>query len=303
MKNLLVIFLCLGVSVLSAQPRIDTTFRVDVMRPMFVESQPKVLIDEAHNNLHRKETGLFALTRMMESDGAMVESNHKKFTAEILDGYDILIIANALHVSNVGNWQNPCPSAFSKKEIDVIVDFVNGGGALLLVADHMPYGGAAQDLAKKFGVDWNNGFAIRQGQHWPPSVFDRKDNMVLDSPVTTDSDYSKEISYIASFAGSVFKVPENAQPFMVYDDSHIILMPDIAWQFSEETKNENSNGWVQGACMEYGKGRIVFLGEAAMITAQLGDSDHKVGMNNKEDAPENTQLALNIFRYLAALNN
>ena len=164
----------------------------------------------------------------------------------------------------------------------------------------MPYGGAAQDLAKKFGVKWNNGFAIRQGQHWPPSVFERKNNMVLDSPVTIDSDYGKKISYIASFSGSVFKVPESAEPFMIFDDSHFILMPEVAWQFSEKTRNENSGGWIQGACMKYGKGKIVFLGEAAMISAQLGDNDHRVGMNNPEDAPENAQLALNIFRYLAA---
>ncbi|WP_370088990.1 hypothetical protein [Ekhidna sp.] len=284
-----------------SQPRIDKDFRVNVGNPFFKDGlAPKVLIDEAHNNLHKKETGLHAFTRMMEDDGARVYANDTSFSSVLLKGYDILIIANALHDSNVGNWQNPCPSAFTKEEIRAVEQFVKNGGSLLLVADHMPYGGAAQDLGKAFGVKWNNGFAIRQGQHWPPSEFDRSNNTILDSPVTMDGDFTRRISHIASFSGSVFKLPKKSQPFMVYDDSHMILMPDVAWQFSKKTKRENSEGWVQGACLEYGNGKIVLLGEAAMITAQLGDNDHKVGMNNQEDAPENAQLALNIFRYLAA---
>jgi len=300
MKIILFLLLLFSASFLVGQPKIDTTFRVSVIDPMFKESGIKVLIDEAHNNFHRKETGLFALTRMMEADGAEVLINDEKFTSKKLDDYDLLIIANALHDSNVENWQTPCPSAFTKAEIRVLENYVRDGGNLLLIADHMPYGGAAQDLAKKFGVNWNNGFALQQGQHWPPSVFERSKNMIMDSPVTIDSKYTKKISYIASFAGSVFQAPENASPFMIYDDSHVILMPDVAWQFSEETKKENSEGWVQGACLKYENGKIVFLGEAAMITAQLGDHGNKVGMNNPKDAPENAQLALNIFRYLVA---
>ncbi len=286
-----------------SQPRIDTDFRVEVGNPYFKDGlSPKVLIDESHNNLHKKEGGLHAFTRMMEDDGAKVHSNDTTFSSTLLKGYNILIIVNALHDSNIGNWQNPCPSAFTKEEIEAVELFVKNGGSLLLVADHMPYGGAAEEIGKAFGVKWNNGFVIRQGQHWPPSEFDRSSNTLLDSPVTVDSDYTKRVSHIASFTGSAFKPPKRAQSFMVYDDSHMVLMPDVAWQFSKKTKKENSEGWVQGACLKYGNGKIVFLGEAAMITAQLGDHDHKVGMNNPKDAPENPQLALNIFRYLATSN-
>lgn len=303
MKNFtsyILLLLCVTLSM--AQPLVDTTFRVTVEQPRFKQgSGPKVLVDEGHNNLHKKEGGLFVFTRMMESDGAVVESNVKKFSADILDGYDILVIVNALHDSNVGNWQNPCPSAFTEEEIFAVVNFVKNGGSLLFVADHMPYGGAAQDMGKAFGVEWSNGFAIQPGKNWPPSFFTRESGMVKDSPVTTEGEYLKTINGIASFTGSVFKVPERAKPFMVYDDSHAVLVPDVAWQFSENTKNFNSEGWVQGACLDYGKGRIVFLGEAAMITAQLRGKT-RIGMNSPE-APENAQLALNIFRYLAAQKN
>lgn len=281
-----------------AQPIPDTTFRVTIEAPLFTEEKgSKVLIDGAHNNLHRKEGGLYCFTRMMEDDGAQVFENDNEFTKSALDGYQVLLIVNALNDSNVGNWSNPCPSAFTEEEIDAIESWVKEGGRLMLVADHMPYGGAAQELAKKFGVEWSNSFAIQNGRHWPPSVFDRSHNTLFDSPVTSESEYTKKVSRIGSFTGSVFKAPEEAVSFMIYDNSHAVLMPEVAWQFSDETKNENSEGWQQGACMKYGKGKIVFLGEAAMITAQVRGNT-KIGMNSP-DAPENGQLALNIFRYLS----
>lgn len=297
----LVPFIVLNILVcsLAAQrPAIDTAFRVTVEKPMFIDGEgPFVLIDEAHNNHHRKEGGLYSLTRMMEEDGAEVSSNHLPFSNESLNGYDVLIIVNALHDSNKGNWQNPCPSAFTSSEIEAIVNFVEQGGRLLLIADHMPYGGAVQDLAKEFRVDWSNSFAMRNGNKWPPSTFKRSDNTLLNSPVTIDTTFGEQVSFIGSFTGSAFKIPNEARPFLAFDDSHRLLLPEVAWRFSKKTKNEDATGWFQGACMEYGKGKIVFLGEAAMITAQISGKT-KAGMNSP-DVPENGQLALNIFRYLA----
>lgn len=290
-------FFALAFLINAQRPVIDTVFRVEVTKPMFQnQNGPKVLIDEAHNNLHRKESGLYTLTRMMEEDGATVSSNVDAFDAELLNQYDLLIIVNALHDSNVRNWQNPCPSAFTANEIKALEKYVRNGGSLLLVADHMPCGGAVQELASRFDVRWSNSFAMRNGNKWPPSTFQRSDTTLLDSPVTTNSSYGCKVASISSFTGSAFKLPESAQPFLVFDNSHRILMPDIAWKFSNKTKNESALGWFQGACLKYGTGKIVLLGEAAMITAQLNNRT-AIGMNSP-DAPENGQLALNIFRYL-----
>ncbi len=297
MKRWLTVFCVLLVMDLSAQPTLDSTFRVTIDRPFFDHESPKVLIDEAHNNYHKKEGGLYAFTRMMEDDGAQVFSNTSSFTEELLNKFDVLIIVNAIHESNLQNWQIPCPSAFTDDEIDAVVNFIIDGGSLLLVADHMPMGGAVEDLAARFGVEWSNSFAMRNGQKWPPSIFERKSNTIGDSPVTIDSEFGKRISFIGSFTGSAFKIPDEAQPFLIFDDAHRLLLPEVAWKFSKKTKNEDATGWFQGACLKYGLGRIVFLAEAAMITAQLRGKT-KIGMNSP-DTPENAQLALNIFRYLA----
>ena len=280
-----------------SQPQIDSTFRVRINKPLFKNGNaPKVLIDEAHNNAHRKEGGLFSLTRMMEDDGAEVISNTHKFSDSVLRAADLLIIVNALHDSNVKNWQLPCPSAFTDAEIKAITTYLKDGGSLLLVADHMPMGGSVQKLAKAFGVEWSNSFAMRNGNPWPPSEFSRESGTLLSSEVTDSSTFSKEVIRIGSFTGSAFRAPETAVPFMIFDDSHLLFLPREAWKFKKKTKRVDASGWCQGAYMKYGKGRIVFLAEAAMITAQLRGKT-KIGMNSP-DARENAQLALNIFRYL-----
>lgn len=290
------LFICVGLS-LFAQPQIDTAFRVQISKPLFSEGKgPKILVDEAHNNLHKKDGGLFAFSRMMERDGATVLANKKKFSAAALQDTDLLIIVNAMHDSNVQNWQNPSPSAFTRKEIAALEEYVKNGGSLLLVADHMPLGGSVQELASSFGVKWSNSFAMQNGNPWPPSEFTRSDRTLLSSPVTDSSEFSRRVMSIASFTGSAFKAPDSATPFMVFDESHALLYPEVAWSFSKKTKNESASGWLQGACMTYGQGRIVLLGEAAMITTQIRGKT-KIGMNSP-DAPENAQLALNIFRYL-----
>ena len=54
----------------------------------------------------------------------------------------------------------PTPSAFSEDEIAVLSEWVEAGGSLLLVFEHMPLAGAAQDLAGAFGIEISNGFVV-----------------------------------------------------------------------------------------------------------------------------------------------
>lgn len=299
MKNVLVVsFMFLLGAKISAQPTPDTTFRFEIEKPSYPFGDgPLILIDEAHNNLHTKSGGLFALAKILEDDGFVVGENKSSFTKASLGKASILIIVNALHDSNTRNWTLPCPSAFTKKEIDNLEQWVNNGGRLFLTADHMPYGGAVQELAKAFNVEWSNGFAISKRKNsWPPSQFSRADETLLGSPVTDASSGKKKIALITTYTGSVFR-SEEVTPFLVFDSSHELLEPKTAWEFSKETKKMSAKGWYHGACLNYGKGKIVFMGEAAMFTSRV-QGKTKIGMNS-QDAPENAQLALNIFRYLA----
>jgi hypothetical protein len=53
--------------------------------------------------------------------------------------------------------------------------------------------------------------------------------------------------------------------------------------------------------LQFGKGRVVVLGEAAMLTAQLTRDDKPFGM--QVAGIDNRQLALNIMHWLSRLLN
>ena len=161
----------------------------------------------------------------------------------------------------------------------------------------MPMAGAAQDLAAEIEFEFSNGFVfdtISRG----PAYFNLKERTLTESIITKGRDTTESVEQIAAFTGQAIKIPENATPILTFNKNYVNLLPDTAWVFDELTTSFNVEGWSQGACIKYGKGRVVAFGEAAMFTAQIaGPNKIKRGMNN-EVAPENYQLLLNIIHWL-----
>jgi len=61
-----------------------------------------------------------------------------------------------------------------------------------------------------------------------------------------------------------------------------------------------ARGRAQGVALQFGSGRVVVLGEAAMLTAQIGGDGHPFGMNVPGN--DDRQLALNILHWLSRLD-
>jgi len=179
----------------------------------------------------------------------------------------------------------------------VIRQWVFEGGNLFLIADHMPMAGAAEDLARAFEFEFTNGFVfdtLSKG----PAFFNLDEKTLTESIITKGRDSAESVEQIVTFTGQAFKIPDDATPILTFNKNYVNMLPDTAWVFDDETTKLNVEGWSQGAYKEYGKGKIVVFGEAAMFTAQLaGPEKRKVGMNN-EVAPENYQLLLNIIHWL-----
>ena len=93
---------------------------------------------------------------LITSDGYQVIPNKEKFTRDVLNKGDILVIANALGAEGMGQPGAANP-AFTDAECDAVRDWVKEGGSLLLITDHAPMGSAAQCLAKRFGVNMSKG--------------------------------------------------------------------------------------------------------------------------------------------------
>lgn len=285
----------------SAQQIADTSYNPIIEHPVYEQGQgPVIFIDEGHYNFHTREGRYLPFARLLEKDGYRVESNLSVFQTPQLNQCKILVVSNALHVSDTAEWALPTQSAFTPEEIKTLTQWVHEGGSLFLIADHMPMAGAASDLARSFGFKFTNGFAMNPSGSLP-SIFSTLDKTLAVNTVTNGRNKEEKVSRIGTFTGQAFQIPEDAIPILTFDETHINLLPEIAWEFNEHTRRQIINGWHQGAYKAFGKGRVVIFGEAAMFSAQLsGSNKFKFGMNHP-DVPQNYQLLLNIIHWLDGL--
>ena len=281
-----------------SQQMADTSYQPHIENPAYAYGTgPIVFIDAGHHNFHTRTGRYKPLADLLKRDGYQVIDYAGAFNKSKLDKGDILIISNALHKSNIGHWVNPCPSAFTPLEIEIIKNWISEGGSLFLIADHMPMGGAAKDLAAAFGFKFYNGFAFDSLTGGVIS-FSRKEGTLISNAITQGNSDHEAVQQITTYTGQAFKVPDQAEIILRFEEGAYQLLPDTAWRFSAETPKKDINGWAQGAYLTYGRGKIVVFGEAAMFSAQLaGPQGTKVGMNAPE-ASQNFQLLLNTIHWL-----
>jgi hypothetical protein len=277
-----------------AQQIADPEFKVHVEKPTYTKNYPRVLFDEAHNNFHTTEGRYKPFADLIGNDGFHVVRNRNPFSKTSLSTFKLLVIANAMGAED-DEEDGADKSAFTQEEIQAVYDWVRGGGALLLIADHAPFGGAAEALAKKFDVEMSKGFVIdaEHAQENAPSIltFSRENQLLLDHPITRGHDESERINKVVTFTGQALKTADKTAVFLKLGDG----AKDKPSRDAETTIPVG--GQAQGLAMKVGKGRLVVLGEAAMLSAQLaGPNRNPMGMNAPGN--DNRQLALNIVRWL-----
>lgn len=218
---------------------------------------------------------------------------------------DILVIANALSEQDTEVWELPTPSAFSPDEITVVQDWVDDGGALLLIADHMPWPGAAAELAEALGLLFINGDAgeFCVGCAGYRITFERANDSLVSHPVTNGRSPSERVEHVITDTGQAFRPSPGArvEPLMVLGDEAVLVMPqDWREERTEATPSLSAAGWYQGVVLRRGAGRVGAFGEAAMFSAQVGSDGEPMGMNDPE-ADQNYQFALNVMHWLSGL--
>ncbi len=298
--------LCLALFIagaVDAQQQADDTYQPGDLDPVYGPGEgPLVLIDEGHNNFHTKDGRYQPFAKLLEADGYRVEAQRGRIRSGSLADAKVLVISNALNDRNARSWTLPTPSAFRDREIEIIVEFVDSGGSLFLIADHMPFPGAAEELATQFGISFGNGFAFELNQagrvSQGPTVFRRAEGRIGEHPITRGRSELEEITQVATFTGSAFEVRGTVRSLIRFGDNVVMLSPDQAWQFDEETPELPIGGWSQGAATEKGDGRVVVFGEAAMFSSQTTQGGREMGMTSPQ-ATNNQQLLLNIMHWLS----
>jgi hypothetical protein len=285
-----------------AQQAADTMFNPKVNAPAFKEGTgPTVLIDEGHYNFHTMDGRYLPFARLLQRDGYIVKPHRGPFTRTDLDRAKLLVVSNALAKENEDDWNLPTPSAFDSAEIATVRNWVNAGGSLWLIADHMPFPGAAGSLAVEFGILMGNGFALKTGMQDGRIRFSRSDGSLAEHPITQGRNPQERIDSVIAFTGQAFRLEGQGQALMTLGRNVVLFMPVVAWQFSKLTPSMSASGMLQGAVLQFGKGRVAVFGEAAMFSAQVaGPNRLPTGMNDPA-APQNAQLLLNVLHWLSRL--
>lgn len=290
--------------VVSAQRTADPNFDTTIAKPAYAKRGPRVLFDEAHHNIHTA-TGLYKpLADLLTADGYRVTPNTQKFTRQLFKRYDILVIANALGAAAVFPPEASNPSftpdasnpAFTDEECDAVRDWVHGGGALLLIADHTPMGAANTRLAQRFGVEMSNAHTIDPENTTPEGdtpgfIVYTRERGLGEHAITNGRDAGERVGHVMTFTGQSLKGPAGAVAFMLLSDTARDLV-------RASGQNTSAAGRAQGLAMPMGRGRVVVLAEAGMLSAQLaGPNKAPFGMNRP--GTDNRLLALNILHWLS----
>ena len=287
---------------LSAQQVPDSAFTWRSAHPAYAPGKgPVIAIDAAHNNVHVADGHFGAFARLVQGDGYRVQSLSSQANDVSLRGTTILVIASPRHPATLRSRRRPILEALTDDEIAHLVEWVERGGSLLLISDHMPIAGSMQRLAAAFGFHLVDGFAAAAGDSTARQLllFGRGDGTLADGPISNGRSAGERVDSIATFTGAAFTADPGAEAVLRLPSTTTVLIPEEAWRFDSATTARSGAGLLQGAVRRQGRGRVALFAEAAMFTAQHeGAARTPMGMNHPA-AAGNPQLVLNLVHWLS----
>ncbi|HEX8903493.1 MAG TPA: hypothetical protein VF771_01485 [Longimicrobiaceae bacterium] len=325
----------------AAQQGPDTTWVPVVERPAYARNGPRVGIDEAHHNFHTVSGRYRPFATLLARDGYRVSGSTQPFSRASLAAFDVLVIANARGGDDPATAAEP---AFTAEERAAAREWVRGGGSLLLIADHAPFGAATEALAREFGVEMSKGFTFdttagRNAGNPTFLRFTRENGLIGDHPIFQGRDLGDWISTVVTFTGQSLSVPAGASPLLLLSPTAQDRAPPTAEEARDQAARRQARidsivaavragggrdttavlatplremgpqrmtsaaGRAQGVALAFGAGRVVVLGEAGMLSAQVseipGRAPMKMGMN--VPGSDDQQFALNVMHWLSRL--
>ena len=287
-----------------AAQRADGDYNPVISNPAYHNpgTAPRVCIDAGHNNAHTVDGLYKPFAKLLRKDGYRVAGINSKFDNGLAAECDIVVIVNAaggktyklfgLNLPTKSRERRPL-SAFTPREIARVKEWVAGGGSLLLIADHYPFGASAHDLSAALGVDMRGGFAeadnvdSARGRDRSTLVFSKANGLLGHHSIT------ESVTRVVTFTGQSLS-SETGTPLLLLG-SHAVDYVGAP----PRLQALDAAGRAQGVAVELGKGRIVVLGEAAELTAQVDDKGNRFGMQTGDN--DNQTFALNIAHWLSRL--
>jgi hypothetical protein len=259
-----------------------------------------ILIDQGHHNVHNISGTYAVLAGTLRQAGLNISAHEGHFSSFSLAKADMLIIASpfpdfrdslvarAARAGEPFRWSSgACQSAFAEDEIQAITEWVRNGGALLLILDHAPHGKTGGLLAAAFGVECRNVTTYDRTSRDPyidtteaaTILFTRNKGLIGNHAILNGVDS------LTTYTGGSLSGPSQSTPLLLLPSTAM----DMDWDpLTRKYRNIAATGRVQALAFEYGRGRVVVLGEAAMTNPEYTSRANR----------GNWQFTLNILRWL-----
>lgn len=312
--------------VCSGQQTDDPGYNPTISSPTYaVGTGPQWLFDDSHQNNSKLNGNYHGFEKLLEADGYRIQSSSNTFdSANYFNGIEGLVV------------ENP-HTAITQSEASAVFNFVQGGGSLLLIVDHMPYPTNVEPyLAPLLGIDFPTtdlgsegiasappdcrpyapGCVISNIVYSTSPLNSAEGQLVTGNPVIDGRGANESVSLVRSFFGSGFETTANASQIGV----HVPVIDFPSTAIFSDTGN-SAAGLLQGMTIEIGSGRVYVSSEAGMFTAQIQgytdqlDANGQVvldangnpvqvpygqwGMNSE---PGDQQLLLNVMHWLDHLD-
>jgi len=267
----------------------------------------KILFDETHPDQGTFFTiynigtyGSSSYATLLEQNGYSVSSlTNGPITPEKLQGYDVLVLMGPY-------------GTYTDAEVNTIKEFVNNGGGLFLVGTNWGdvdgnQSFAINKIAESFGVNFANNTIVYDNQNniFTPAFVTIND--LIPNPVTTNisSFYYVEGTYIDNPGPSNVVAYTSAS---AWGDQGFTTPQNTTSSNGIKDPNEKGGPLPVISEMNYGKGKVVFMGAAgSFINAMIYRSDAwKLGLNTvnwlaNRPTPTNYQpaglISLNLIGY------
>jgi hypothetical protein len=286
----------------------DRNFDTSVAEPAYAADGPLVLYDEGHVNTHTTARAYKPFADLIQNDGYELRVTREPMSPSTLTDASLLVVVCARGTNDAND-----ADAFTASEADAVEQWVRGGGSLLLVTDHWPFGPAVASLAERFGVRMGGGLVEDPEQHEAERgashlVFSGDNGLLREHSIVRGRHAGERIGRVLTFTGQSLLGPPGAAAFLELSGAAVEYPPTeprverrggdlrVHMEYGEPVTTE---GRAQGIALEVDRGRIVVLGDAGMLRAQVDSEGSRVGMN--VPGYDNRQLAINILHWLSRL--
>lgn len=233
-----------------------------------------LLFDLIHNEmLNISEDDFSEFSNLLKRLNVKIRNNDAKdISKKILRDVDILVIGN------------PINEYFSNIEIKEILHFVRNGGGLLLLSE---YGGDyiqrtnLDDISKNFGVLFNKNIIKERNE------LNKNCSSVLSIQEIIEHSITHQVRELIIGGSCSLVLNKFSRPLARCNRE--------SWS---ESFQAHSNNWIHdeteeahvlSACSEYGKGKVVAMGDVDIFT-----NDENIGLNRLD----NRKFVLNVLNWL-----